>query len=282
MAQRGALAVEPRRSRRARSSTFTTTPSISYVEVVAVLLPALAVAVDLLQARQQLDAGVDRQTQRPDVVEGLVVGGEGRPTLDLTQLVGPQGQVPGGGDRGVLLAQRARRGVAGVDVAGQALALLLLVEGAPLGDGHVDLAPDLQDVGHVAGEALGDLGEGGHVGGDVLADPAVAPGGGLDVPALLVADGHGQAVDLQLADAVQRGVVGLAQATLQPGPPRQQLLQLEGVVQRHHPHGVLDRGERGGRSAARRPGWASRAWPARGTRPRGPSAPGPGRRSRHR
>ena len=220
------------------------------VEVVAVLQPAHAVLVDLLQPGQALDLRVDGQAEGPDVVQGLVMGGEGRPAPDLAELVGPQRQVASGRDRRVLLAQRARRGVAGVHVAGQALALLFLVERVPRRDGHVDLAPDLQHVGGVARELLGDLGQGGHVGGDVLAHPTVAPGGGLDVAALLVADGHRQAVDLQLADVVHRRIRGLAQPTLEAGAPGHELLQLEGIVQRHHPNGVLDRGEGGGRRAA--------------------------------
>ena len=48
------------------------------VEVVAVLLPALAVRLHLVEVRQHGDLGVDRQAEPPQEVERLVVAGEAR------------------------------------------------------------------------------------------------------------------------------------------------------------------------------------------------------------
>ena len=122
------------------------------------------------------------------------------PPSTLAELVGPERQLPAGGDRGVLLAQRPGGGVAGVDErprAGLGLAPVELVEAR---DRHVDLAPHLDHLGRAARRSSrGDGADGGHVGGHVLADLAVAPGRGPHQPPALVEQAHGQAVDLELA-----------------------------------------------------------------------------------
>ncbi len=133
-----------------------------------------------------------------------------RSRLELAHLVGPEREGPAGGDRGVLLPQRAGGRVPRVDeqpLAGLGLAPVELLEG---GDGHVDLAPHLDHLRWRADgpvEPIGDVGDGGHVGGDVLAGAPVPSGGGLDEPAVAVGEGDGQSVDLELADegGVRRG-----------------------------------------------------------------------------
>ena len=85
-------------------------------EVVAVLLPVHAVGVGVVEAVEHLDLGVHREAHRRQELEGLVVVGERRAAHDLAELVAPERQLPGRGDGGVLLAQRAGRGVAGVGV----------------------------------------------------------------------------------------------------------------------------------------------------------------------
>jgi hypothetical protein len=84
-------------------------------------------------------------------------------------------------------------------------------------------------VGHVV--------ERGDVGGDVLTGATVAPRRGLDEAPGLVADGDGDAVDLELADV---GRVGRARLLGHPAletlPPGHELVEVEGVVERHHRH----------------------------------------------
>ena len=145
---------------------------------------------------------IDRQTEFGDPVERLGVGGEAGAALNRTELVGPEGQTSGRGDRRILLPQTSGRGVAGVGVAGQAGFGLGLVERLERGDWHVDLASDLDHCGRLARprvcKGVGDHGDPGDVGRDVLTDPAVTPGGGLDEATVLVAQRAGHAVDLQL------------------------------------------------------------------------------------
>ena len=89
--------------------------------------------------------------------------GERRAALDLAQLVGPERQLPAGGDAGVLLAERAGRRVAGVDERAAARLGLPPVELLERRDRHVHLAPHLdapRDVGSLALQLLGDGGDG--------------------------------------------------------------------------------------------------------------------------
>ena len=129
----------------------------------------------------------------------------------------------------------------------RSLGFLALVQRDEGGGRHVDLAAHLDRRRDLLPlELLGDGVDRLHVGGDVLADPAVAPGRAPDELAALVEERHGDAVDLQLAHVgdVARDVALHALA------PRRQLVEREGVVERHHRHLVLDGGELRARGAA--------------------------------
>ena len=82
------------------------------VEVVAVLLP-VAQKADLVEASRRLDLRVDGQAASRRATRasrgGCVSGG-----LRRSRLVGPELELAAGRDRGVLLAQRAGGGVAGL------------------------------------------------------------------------------------------------------------------------------------------------------------------------
>ena len=80
-----------------------------------------------------------------------------------------------------------------------------------------------------------------HVVGDVLADDAVAAGRRADEHAVLVAEVHGEAVDLELAQVVHVPAGGAFDA----GRPGEELLAAEHVVEAQHPLGVDDRVEQG-------------------------------------
>ena len=117
-------------------------------EVVAVLLPVLAVGEHVVERREHLHLGVHREPERAEERQRLGVRGERRHALDLTELVRPERQVAVGGDRRVLLAQAARRGVARVHEQPRARGLGRLVEPLEAGHRHVHLAADLEHVGH--------------------------------------------------------------------------------------------------------------------------------------
>ena len=86
----------------------------------------------------------------------------------------------------------------------------------------------------------GDGVNGAQVGGNVLADHAVAPGGPLHEYTVFVGQGHGQAVDLQLTDHVEIGVVREV-----PGAPAPllQTVEIEGIGQAQHGTAVLHLGK---------------------------------------
>ena len=181
-------------------------------EVVAVGGIALDVSLTLDASPHHGVVGGHRQPPAGQQLVPLVLpGGEALPRCggDRTDSVGDHRQGPGGGDGGVLLAQRAGGRIAGVGEdlqEGGSVGLplhvpgaALLVEGLEVLGGEVDLSAHLEQrrVG-VAGQDEGDRGDGAHVTGDVLTGGAVAAGRGPGEDAVLVGQGHGQAVDLDL------------------------------------------------------------------------------------
>ena len=77
----------------------------------------------------------------------LVGAGE---SAGLAPAPGEEAQGPRGGDRGIELAQRAGGGVARIGEGLAALFRLPLVERGEIGVAHIDLAANLEDIGHVA------------------------------------------------------------------------------------------------------------------------------------
>src|SRR5439155_15135709 len=114
------------------------------------------------------------------------------------------------------------------------------------GDGHVDLAPHLDDGGRRARELAGDGRDGYHVGGDVLADLAVTARGRPGETPAFVEEIHGQTVDLRLA-GVRHHAGDVSIHALTPG---EQLLVAGGLVKRHHRQPVANLGEERRRGAS--------------------------------
>ena len=79
--------------------------------------------------------------------------------------------------------------------------------------------------------------DGAKVLGDILAAKAVAAGRAPNQEAVFVGEGHGKAVELELADHV---IALLFQESRNPGPPSQHIILGEGVGQAEHGPGVLD------------------------------------------
>ncbi len=102
----------------------------------------------------------------------------------------------------VELLDRARGEVARIGERRLAGLLALAVDALELGQGHVDFAADLNDVGQAraAGglEFWGERVDGFRVGRDVVALEAAAARDGAHERALLVGEAHGDAVDLRL------------------------------------------------------------------------------------
>ena len=130
------------------------------------------------------------------IVQCLQVGVERLPLRPL-DVKDRNIQLPGGGHLGVQLPQRAGGGVSGVCKEGLSPSLPLLVEGVEHLFGHIDLPPDNELAGGVR-DAQGDGLHRPQVFGHVLPHLAVPPGGAPDKQAVLILQGHGQAVHLGL------------------------------------------------------------------------------------
>ena len=220
------------------------------VELVSTLLPVEAVLGDRVDRLERDDVGVDREPERGDVVELGPVRRQLRTAVvgvvepELSELVAPERQLALGGLGRVLLTQAAGRRVAGVDERLLAGGRRPLVEPLERGRGHVDLAAHLDHrrSGDVVGsDAVRDVVDRGDVRRDVLPHPAVAAGRGAHEAAVLVAQAHRQAVELQLADERRRLAVEALDHPLGPGA---QFVRVHGVVEAHHRHVVLDGLER--------------------------------------
>ena len=119
---------------------------------------------------------------------------------------------------------------------------MALVEPLERRQPQIDLASDFEQRWSLARQRLGDIGDRANIVGDVLADLAVAPSGALDEDTVLVAQGDGETIELQLD--TEPGHRLTLQATLRSLIPAPQIVDVEGVVQRHHRDRVSDRRER--------------------------------------
>ena len=165
-------------------------------------------------------------------------------SLISPQRIGEEAERPRRGDRGVLLPQRAGRGVARIGEhlpAGFGLALVEREEGVL---GHVDFAAHLAHRRHApALEPVRNVLQRFHVGGDVLALAAVAARRAGDQLAVLVAQRHRQAVDLRLGAEGDLLVVRQTQETADAADKIDDVLFRERIVERQHRHRVPHLGE---------------------------------------
>ena len=207
-------------------------------------LQPVAVVVDHLSRRPgERVVGVHLEAETLQIGQGLPLGHR-RCALSVPQAVHEHVERPLGRSRRVQLAKRARGGVPGRGVLGEALRGAGFVELAELRPGEVYLSAHLEEAGGVAAEdAQGDGVDRAQVLGHVLADGAVAPGRAPNQDAVLVGKGHGEAVVLELAYEVE--AVPLQQSG-HPGVPGQELFAVEGVREAEHGPGVPDLRESGG------------------------------------
>ena len=170
-----------------------------------------------------------------------MVAGELGSADHLAELIAPEAQLATCRDPGILLSQTARGSVAGIGeprLSGQCGAF---VERLEAGNWHVDLATHFDDLGRSPRESLGQRTDRCHVGSDVFADSAVTAGRGLHEVTSLVAQAHGQSVDLQLAHEPGRDT---AESAGNPLAPLGQLGLVHSVVEACHRHPVDDRCKR--------------------------------------
>ena len=190
-----------------------------------------------------------QETQRAQPLQHAMLRGRHLVGIaDLADAIGVEGERPGGRDAGIQLAQAASRRIARVGKELLAPGLLRAVQRQEVFLQHQHLAPHLQHLGRRTGQLLGHAAHRAQIGRDVLAGDAIAPGGALHQPAVLVAQRGGQAI--QLGGGAEGKVVRHAQQRLQPAIERQDVGLAEGIGQRAHGHPVRDGAEtgRGGRA----------------------------------
>ena len=246
MAQRGALLVWPSSSWAARSSSL----DHDAVDLVvhASALPGDRVDVGLHRADRvhALALRVARQAHRLQHVERLDVA-FGGPAVPADHAVDPHREHAVGGERAVLLTDRAGRSVARVGEGAFALFGEARVHAKKLGLGHEHLAADLEPGRwRLRLQLLRQVVDVTDVDRHVLAHEAVAAGGGARERAVLVGEHDRETVDLGLAHERGLGAERLHGA----GVPRLELGLVEHVVEgqqlRGVPHG---REQRAGGSA---------------------------------
>ncbi len=167
------------------------------VEAGALLLDRAIDGERIVHAGAALHQRIDRETP---FLEGrdhahLRIGGH---RAHLAPGVGEEAQRARGGDLGIFLAERARGGVARIDVKLLARFRLLAVQRREILLAEVDLAAHLDHRRRALRQRRGDVLHGADVGGDILAGLAVAARRAENQLAALVAERHGEAIDLGL------------------------------------------------------------------------------------
>jgi hypothetical protein len=226
---------------------------------VALLLPVGDEILDLVEVLAQAPGAVDLEAGLGERLQGARMLLEGDAAAHREE-VGVEVEAALGGDGGVEHAHASGGGVARVGEAGEPGGLALLVQPLEGLGGHDDFAAHLElrrqprffQRRRRDGERHG--ADGAHVGGDLLAHLAVAAGqsqGQLRLALLLrvglVAQGHGEAVQLEFADA---GDFLVPAEFVDAALPVAQFLRGVGVVQREHGGGVRQLDEALARRAA--------------------------------
>ncbi len=236
---------------RAQAETVLQGQQVGLVDdAVDIVVEAGALPLDLaIGGKRRVDVGaephqrIDRKApvgEKPHHAD-LAVGRQG--AAHLAPGIGEEAQRARCGDLRVLLAQRAGGGVARIDVERLARRRLLLVEPGEIRLAEIDLAAHLDHLRHAVGQRVRNVADGAHIGGDVLAGDAVAAGGAQHQPAGLVAQRHGQAVDLGLGGERDRLRLGAAEEAVHLGDEIAHVVVGKRVLQRQHGQRMADRGE---------------------------------------
>ena len=190
-----------------------------------------------------------QETQRAQPLQHAMLRGRHLVGItDLADAIGIERERPAGGDTGIQLAQASGGRIARVGKELVAPCFLCTVQCQEVFLQHQHLAPHFQHLGRRTGQLLGHAAHRAQIGRDVLAGDAIAPGGALHQPAVLVAQRGGQAI--QLGGGTEGKIVRHPQQRLQSAVERQHISLAEGVGQRAHGHPVRDGAKtgRGGRT----------------------------------
>ncbi len=131
----------------------------------------------LVQVSYRTRLGVGAEPQLGEILHRLPMPLQGGASLDVAQLVDPDGERPAGRHCRVLLAHRAGGGIAGVGEEALPRLRLAGVELLEGGQGEVHLPSHLHQPGRLTEDAQRDRIDGAEIGGDVLPGDAVPTGG---------------------------------------------------------------------------------------------------------
>ena len=178
--------------------------------------------------------GAHGQTPGGEQIVGLVLGGNVQAGA-RADAVHVHAQRARGGNRRVLLAQGACRGVTRVREGVLAGGNHGLVELLEVGGGDEHLAANLDFFGVVlTGQLLRDARDGAHIVGDVFAGGAVAAGCRAHEGAVAVEQVHGEAVNLQLGQPLRCGAGEGSDALFGLGQPGAELFEGENILEGVH------------------------------------------------
>ena len=172
--------------------------AIDIVIQIGALEPDIAVVPDdLLDRAQPARQWIDRKAPALEDLHHAPLG-IFRHLAHLAPGIGEETQVAARRHLWIELAQRTRSGVARVDIGLFALGLHLRIERHEIGFRHIDLAAHFHDIGRIGRQFLRDFADRADIGRDVFTGRPVPTRGGRHQPAVLVAQRHGQTVDLRL------------------------------------------------------------------------------------
>ena len=169
-------------------------------EVVAMFLAIGAIRDDSVDRTEQADVRVDREPQRANQLQRLVMRTKSRPTDDLTNLIRPKRQTPTSRCSRIFLPKTAGGSIARIHERPRSRSQILVVELLEHSVRHVHLTANLQHIRCRTREYVGNIGNRAHIASDVLTDFAVPTSRRLNETAMFVPQTHRQAVELQLGD----------------------------------------------------------------------------------
>ena len=168
------------------------------IELGAILADLVDLRNGILDVVDDVVPGRDGQTEALEIIQTFGVGRQ-RVATDLLDIEDEDGKTAAPGDLGILLAQRARRCVAGVFERCRPLQFLLGTEMLERFVGHINFAAHLEKFRRIF-QFFGNGTDGADIGRHILAHNAVAAGRGTNQLTVFVLQAAGKTINFDLHD----------------------------------------------------------------------------------